>query len=216
MVKFRGKLLDRIDKAIDKGLIQLPGEMNRQKWSNLRNKLGRKVKWNVNFRERYKHGKGVVTYLARYLRGGPIANHRIISCKNDEVTFSYRINGEVSNKKGTMTLPVKQFIQRYLLHVPVPKSQTVRYYGLYSPGYKDALEKCRKVFGQLPVEETEFLSWQEFCDGRGEEHPELCPQCGKRLVRLEEIPAKRKMIIQKESWGVPLKYPSTVGAGIYC
>jgi len=207
MIKFRGKLLDYLDKAIDKGIIQLPAEMNRQKWTNLRNKLGRKVRWNVNFRERYKHGEGVVTYLARYLRGGPIANHRIVSCENGEVKFSYRINGKKSNKKDFMALPISKFIQRYLLHVPVPNSQNVRYYGLYAPGKKDDLEKCRKIFGQLPVDETEFLTWQEFCEKQGDEHPELCPDCGKKLIRLDKIPAERDSLRSKNTGSFPLKFP---------
>ena len=207
MVKFRGKLLDLIDKAINRGDIQLPDDMSPQKWINLRNKLGRKIKWNFNIRERYKHGEGVVTYLARYLRGGPIGNHRIISCDDKEVTFSYRINGEESNKKGLMSLPINQFIQRYLLHVPVPHSRVVRYYGLYAPAKKAELEKCRELFGQLPVVETEFLTWQEFCEKQGEDHPELCPECGKKLLFLNEIPTKRKH---------ELKFPISGGQAIFC
>ena len=211
MITFRGKLLDYIDKGIGKGEIQLPAEMSRQKWTNLRNKLGRKVKWNINFRERYQHGQGVVTYLARYLRGGPIANHRIVSEENGEVTFSYRTNGKKSNKKDFMVLPVSQFIQRYLLHVPVPRSQHIRHYGLYAPGKKDELEKCRKMFGQLPVVETEFLTWQEFCKKQGDEHPELCPECGKRLICLDKLPAERKRVKPKGRGSLPLIFPLPPG-----
>jgi len=29
--------------------------------------------------ERYAHGAGVVTYLARYLRGGPLKNARLVA-----------------------------------------------------------------------------------------------------------------------------------------
>lgn len=208
MIKFRGKLLDFIDKAVGQGEIELPTPMNPQKWTNLRNKLGRKVKWNVNVRERYRHGQGVVTYLARYLRGGPIGNHRIVSCENDEVTFSYRLNGEKSNKKATMTLPINQFIQRYLLHVPVPRSKSVRCYGLYAPGHKERLAKCRELFGQLPAGKTEFLTWQQYCEKQGDAHPEVCPECGKRLIYLEEIPAARKATQPKRRGAFnPLKWP---------
>lgn len=191
MVKYRGKLLDYIDIAIGKGEIELPAEMNRQQWINLRNKLGRKVKWNVNFRERYKNGQGVTTYLARYLRGGPISNHRIMSCDEEKMRFSFRINGGTSNKKSIMSLSIGQFIQRYLLHVPVPHVKRVHSYGLYAPGNQDKLDECRKIFGQLPVSETEFLTWQEYCEKRGEEHPEQCPVCGKQLVIIEAIPNAR-------------------------
>lgn len=192
MVKFRGKLLDFINTAIKKGKIQLPPEMNQQQWINLRNKLGRKVKWNVNFREQYKNGRGVAIYLARYLRGGPISNHRIISCDEKEVTFTYRINDEKKIRKGIMSLPISQFIQRYLLHVPVPHSKRVHYYGLYATGNKDKLNQCRQMFGQLPVTETDFLTWQEYCEKHGNEHPERCPECGKKLIQIEIIQSGRR------------------------
>ena len=49
--------------------------------AQLLNRLGhpRKTKWNVRIMERYRHGAGVVTYLARYLRGGPIKNARLVA-----------------------------------------------------------------------------------------------------------------------------------------
>jgi hypothetical protein len=44
----------------------------------------------VHIRERYRHGAGVVTYLARYLRGGPIKNARLVACDGARVTFGAR------------------------------------------------------------------------------------------------------------------------------
>jgi hypothetical protein len=205
MVKYRGKILAYIDNAISNREIQLPTGMNRQQWVNLRNKLGRKVKWNVNFRERYTNGRGVAIYLARYLRGGPISNSRIISCDDKEVTFSYRVNGE--SKKDVMSLPISQFIRRYLLHVPAPNKKRVHHYGLYAPGNKDKLDACRQMFGQLQVGETDFLTWQEYCEKQGDQHPELCPECGKKLVALETIPSTRKRVS---------KFLPKPGQGIYC
>jgi len=56
-------------RALEADQLHLPeGE---QRLLNLLNKLGRK-KWNVHLRERYPHGEGVVKYLARYVRGGPL------------------------------------------------------------------------------------------------------------------------------------------------
>jgi hypothetical protein len=207
MVKYRGKLLALIDAAIDRGEIQLPAGMNRQQWVNLRNKLGRKVKWNVNFRERYKDGQGVAIYLARYLRGGPISNHRIVSCDDKEVTFTYRVNGKTSNQKSIMSLPISQFIQRYLLHVPVPYKKRVHHYGLYASGNKDKLDACRQMFGQLPVDDVDFMIWQEYCEKRGDQHPEQCPECGKKLVTIKTIPSTRIRMS---------KFLSKPGQGIYC
>lgn len=217
MCKFRGKFLARLDKAIDKGFLELPEGMSRQRWSNLRNRLGRKVKWNVNVRSRYAHGNGVLVYLARYLRGGPMGNHRLVACENGRVKFTYRNNGEGGKKRGVMELPLSQFIQRYLLHVPVPRSQAVRYYGLYAPSKRAELGQCRAVLGQLPVGESEFLTWQDFCGRQGEEHPELCPECGKQLVRLEELPAaRRKMEPRRRAAWQPPKFPMTTRRVVFC
>jgi len=176
MAVFRGKYLYYIDKAIRAGKLRLPPEMSLQQWINLKNKLGRK-KWNVNIRERYTHGQGVLTYLARYIRGGSISNNRLISFQNGMVTFWYRSNGEDSgdNHKSKMTLSISEFIRRFLLHVPEVGTRVVRYYGLYSPRKKEQLDKMRLYFGQDTVSEQELLDWQSFCSKRGDEHPELCP-----------------------------------------
>ena len=190
MGKFRGKFLACLDKAVEDGKVALPYGMGLQGWMNLKNKLGR-VKWNVHIRERYGHGKGVLSYLGRYIRGGPISNKRIISCEDGEVKFWHRVNGEdsQSKKRDAMTLPVEQFLGRYLLHVPEPRTKVVRYYGLYNPHKEADLEKCTGYLDQEIPQEEEFLDWQSYCEGRGDEHPELCPVCGKRLILLSVIPS---------------------------
>jgi hypothetical protein len=63
---------------------------------------------------------------------------------------------------------------------------------LYHHSHKKELELCRELFGQLPVEEPEFLDWQTLCDQQGEKHPERCPVCGKRLIVLKTIPCRKR------------------------
>ena len=183
MPLFRGKLLAYIDTAIQKGMITLPGEMTIQQWKNQKNKLGR-IKWNVHIRERYDHGKGILIYLSRYIRGGAMSNRRIVSYTTEGVAFSHR----VSEGRDIMKLPVAEFIRRYLLHVPIPYTKVVRYYGLYAPTAKKDLSFCRALFAQEAVKEPESIDWQTFCEARGDAHPEKCPLCGRRLVRLADIP----------------------------
>ena len=67
-----------------------------QQLLNLLNRLGHptKTRWNVRIMERYRHGAGVVTYLARYLRGGPIKNARLVAYDGDRVTFTCRARQE--------------------------------------------------------------------------------------------------------------------------
>jgi hypothetical protein len=162
--------------------------MRPQQFLNLLNRLGhaQKTPWNVHIRERYRHGAGVVTYLARYLRGGPIKNVRLVAYDGDCVTFTYRARQEEADARPAapqrMTLSVADFLQRWLLHVPVPQTRVVRSYGLYHPTQAKALAVCRTALGQLPVEAPVPLTWQTVCAQRGEAHPERCPTCGQLLV----------------------------------
>jgi len=193
MAVFRGKMVAAIRQTFARGALALPAPMRPQQLLNLLNRLGHptKTKWNVRIMERYRHGAGVVTYLARYLRGGPIKNARLMAYDGDRVTFTYRAPQEADAASASpqrMTLPVADFLQRWLLHVPVPQTRVVRAYGLYHPSHAAALATCRMAFGQAPLEVPRCLDWQTVCAQRGEGHPERCPTCGQRLVCTGVIP----------------------------
>ena len=106
--------------------------MRPQQWLNLLHRLGhpRQTKWNVRIMERYRHGAGVVTSLARYLRGGPITTARLVAWDGARVTFTSRARQEEAEagpaSAPRRTLPVADFLQRWLLHVPVPQMRVVR------------------------------------------------------------------------------------------
>ena len=177
---FRRHIRTAILKALDKGQLVLPDGMSPQQVRNLLNKLGRK-KWNIRICEKYSHGTGVLIYLARYIRGGPISNRRITNVSQGYVTFNYG-----RSKPKFMTLPIDEFIERLLQHVPQPNALLVRSWGLYSQRQKENLEECRKMLNQPPVEEPETVLWQD-CFKDSNTHPELCPVCGKALIPLKEL-----------------------------
>ncbi len=187
---FRGKVCYELKKTLKKGGLVLPENMHPQKFENLLNKLGRK-KWNVKILDKYSHGNGIATYLARYLRGGPIKNSRIMKIKEEEVTFNYG-----REKVKPMTLTSGEFIGRYLQHVPLPNAIMVRSYGLYHHTQKCKLEKCRNLLGHDSFKEPEFPDWQS-CFDESEDHPELCPVCGKRLISTGIINPTSKL---RTSW----------------
>ena len=181
-------------KALDRNELFLPDGMRLQQARNLFNKLGRRKKWNVKLKETYSYGEGVLIYLARYLRGGPISNKRIFSVENGNVTFNY---GREQVK--LITLPIQTFIGRYLQHVPLKNSVMVRSYGLYHHSSKEELARCRKIPGQPPLEDPEFLDWQTLWQERSDEHPDCCPVCGKRLITLETFaPVKRRLCMRNK------------------
>jgi hypothetical protein len=194
MAVFRGKMVDTIRQTLARRALALPEAMRPQQLCNLLNRLGhpRQTKWNVRVMERYRHGAGVVTYLARYLRGGPIKNARLMAWDGERVTFSYRPRSEETDggepAPQRMTLPVADFLQRWLLHVPMPQTRVVRSYGLYHPSHAAALAVCRAELGQPPLEAPAALDWQTVCAQRGEAHPERCPTCGQLLVCTGVIP----------------------------
>jgi hypothetical protein len=194
MAIFRGKMLDAIRQTCARGELALPEPMRPQQLVNLLNRLGHptKTKWKVRIMERYRYGAGVVTYLARYLRGGPIKNARLVAWDGERVTFLYRVRSTETDE-GTpalqrMTLSVADFLQRWLQHVPVPQTRVVRSYGLYHPMHAEALTLCRTALGQPPVVVPARLDWLTVCAQRGEAHPERCPACGQLLVCTGVIP----------------------------
>ena len=73
-----------------------PSRCDRSSFVNLLNRLGHptKTKWHVRCMERSRHGAGVVTSLARSLRGGPIKNARLVAWDGDRVTFLHRARQE--------------------------------------------------------------------------------------------------------------------------
>ncbi len=74
-----------------------------------------------------------------------------------------------------------KFIHRFLGHIPQPNAILVRSYGLYCQNKKEELLRCREELGQERIEEPEKIQWQD-CFENSNDHPELCPICGKRLV----------------------------------
>jgi hypothetical protein len=192
MAVLRGKLLAALRQGLAHSQLTPPEGRSRQPIENRLNKRGR-TKWHVHIRERYPHGTGVLTYLARYLRGGPIANPRLVSCTPHVVTLRYRLNGEHAGSPGSglLTLSIVEFIRRDLLHVLEPGTKVVRCYGLYAPTKRAALAVCRAQLGQGLVVQPPVLDWQTACQDRGDNHPERCPVCGCLLICLGVIPHSR-------------------------
>ena len=110
----------------------------------------------------------------------------------DRVRFASQERREAPHAGGPsqrrMSLSVADFLQRLLLHVPVPQARTVRGYGLYHHTHAEALAVCRAALGQPPVEVPVTLDWQMVCAQHGDAFPERCPTCGQVLVCTGIIP----------------------------
>jgi len=194
MIKFRGKFKAMLKQKILSSRIQLPYKMTEQGFDELLRKLT-KVDWNVKILNRYPSGTGVATYLARYLKGGPIGNSRLLSLEDGQVTFRYRIGtheGGDGKEQGVTSLEVNSFIRRLLEHVPPRRFQAVRGYGLYSGNQHSRIDEARTAL-EMPAacNEEELKTWQEICEESGYAETCRCPQCGARLISHSEFKAGR-------------------------
>ena len=90
---FRRRLLIYLQKLHSQQQLALPDALSHQQLSNLLNKLGRK-KWHVTILERYPHGEGVLIYLSRYVRGGPLKHLQIQSIDTTHIRYHYYCHKE--------------------------------------------------------------------------------------------------------------------------
>ena len=196
MTLFRGKLLARIVEAVIEGTLELPPNLTAQQCRNLCNRLGRE-KWNVHLCQRYTHGDGVMTYLARYLRGGPLNNTQLVEADEDTVTFRYRSHPDAEAESGMQTLSLSPtaFLARYLQHAPLPHRPVVRHYGLYATRNADLLDRARTVLGQLPVVDeppTKTTAVAIYVARAGRATPAThCVHCGQALVMRRPLPRQQ-------------------------
>jgi hypothetical protein len=68
-------------------------------------------------------------YLGQYTHRVAISNHRLVALADGMVTFRWRDSAH-KNKKRLMTLPVDEFLRRFLLHVLPPGFVRIRHFGL--------------------------------------------------------------------------------------
>lgn len=141
---FRGKMLAALRQALAKDALRLPPASSRVRVESLLRMLGRRT-WNVRIQERYAHADGVLRYLGRYLRGGPIANGRLLALDANRVVFRYTDHRD--GRAKAMALSLEHFLQRLAWHVPEPGRHVVRYFGLYARNQAPAREASRALLG---------------------------------------------------------------------
>ena len=183
---FRGKLLGALRTSLHSEGLALPPDLSRSQVLSLFNKLGRK-RWNVHVRARYAHGLGVLTYLARYVRGGPLSDRRIVSAADDTVRFRYTDHRD--GKSKVMPLPRDEFLSRIFEHVPEPGVHAVRSYGLYAASNRALLDECRRLLGQAPAESPEYLTAEVYLERVGCAQRTRCSVCGRRLYQVPLLAA---------------------------
>jgi hypothetical protein len=190
MVLFRGKFLARLRADLEHGRLVLPPDTSRERLRSLLNKLGRK-KWNVRLMERYDHGEGVATYLARYLRGGPLKNAQLLEVSAERIRLRCkRDSHDAGDEPQRLALAPAAFLERYIAHLPMPGQQRCRAYGLYAHAQRARLDCARSQLGQPPVSEPEPITCDQFLARFATSTPAThCARCGAPLT-IVPLPAQ--------------------------
>jgi Putative transposase/Transposase zinc-binding domain len=185
---FREKFIDALQALKDKGKLDLRGQEELATdagWQGFLAKL-RSHAWVVYAKPPFAEPGHLIRYLGRYVNRIAIANHRIQSIDDGQITFTYLDNRDQSEQKieKSMPLPAAEFIRRFLAHVPPRHVRRIRYYGfLVNSQRKDKLTACRRLLG-LPDPEQPFIAdLDAFLEKQAIDH-RLCPRCGEGTLRM--------------------------------
>ncbi len=155
-------------------------------------------------------GDGVATlkYLSRYVSRTAISNDRILSMEQGQVTFAYRKSGEHRDRQ--MTLPVFEFLRRFLQHVLPSRLQKLRHYGFLSRNSKTDLDDVRAAILESQRDFEPDLELEDWSVPRLQPAPDdgpACPNCGGRLI-FERFHRIRPPPLNQRSTSSPAPRPS--------
>ena len=144
--------------------------------------------WVIYLKESFNNSDSVIEYLARYTHRIAISNHRILKVENNRVFFSYKDYKE-NNQKKVMSLPVMEFIKRFLWHIVPARFVRIRYYGLLANRNKKInLEKCYEYFEMEQRIEEITKDWDKIYFEVTGIDIHKCPVCEKgNMVCLDDI-----------------------------
>ena len=124
----------------------------------------------------------VLKYLARYMTGGPISDHRLIEVKNGRVYFWAR-SSDKSGRQVPVSLPTLEFVRCWTLHI-LPKGFTkARCYGGWSNTRRQAYQQ--QCEGLQPIPSSAAADLPDASQPVLESPPDetiKCPHCQTEMV----------------------------------
>jgi hypothetical protein len=141
--------------------------------------------WVVYAKRPFGGAQHALRYLGQYTHRVAISNHRLVALTDDMVTFRWRDSAH-KNKKRLMTLPVNEFLRRFLLHVLPPGFVRIRYFGLMAHRRRRAsLPLCLQLLAQSDGAPAQAGSDKEVVP-----RPRplwICPHCGGPMVLIQRL-----------------------------
>jgi hypothetical protein len=185
---FRGKFVAGLKTAFHAGALRFHGHLlplaePRAFASWLR--LLFRNDWVVYSKRPFGGPEHVLRYLGAYTHRVAISNHRLVALAEGNVTFRWRDSAH-GNKKRLMTLPVDEFLRRFLLHVLPRGFVRIRNFGFLANRRRaNLLPLCVHLLNSqvraamakpAPSEPRGLTLWK-------------CPHCGGEMKLVERFTA---------------------------
>jgi len=185
---FRGKFVAELTQAFRDGRLELHGRLARYRRPAEFKRLlheARGTEWVVYAKPPFDGPEHVLEYLARYTHRVAISNHRLLHV--DDRTVTFRFKDYRSRRVRSLTLPLQEFVRRFLLHVLPKGFVRIRYYGFLANGTRARLlSRCRDALGQpgaVAEPDSEQAEDDELFLGLLPCGLRLCPHCRKGVLR---------------------------------
>jgi hypothetical protein len=145
---FRGKFLDLLRRAHDRGLLGFHGQQRHlgeaEAFAALLQACWQK-EWVVYAKPPFGGPEQVLKYLARYAHRVAISNGRLVKVEAGQVFFRWKDYAD-GNRQKVMALEAVEFIRRFLLHVVPSGFVRIRHYGLLGNRVRaENLARCRAL-----------------------------------------------------------------------
>jgi len=143
----------------------------------------RRVEWLVYAKPPFGSPEQVLAYLGRYTHRVAIANSRLVSVTDTEITFRWR-DYRHHGKAKLMTLEPQEFIRRFLLHTLPDGFHRIRHYGFLANGHRaEKLALCRRLLDAPPPRSAA----EPAEDAPPVHRHDLCPCCGGTMITLATL-----------------------------
>jgi len=122
------------------------------------------------------NANSALKYLAPYIYRIAITNNRIEKLQNAKVSF--RVKNSDTDQWQPATVPVLEFIHRFLQHVLPKNFVKIRYYGFLSANKRNLLAVAKYLLDDNRSPEVNPAVSKQY----------ICPDCGAKLRRVKSLP----------------------------
>jgi hypothetical protein len=181
---FRGKFVAGLKRAYRQGQLGFHGQLkslsHAKAFASWLRQLFRDD-WVVYCKRPFGGPEHVLRYLGAYTHRVAISNSRLVSLDNGQVTLRWRDSAH-KNKKRLMSLPIDEFLRRFLLHTLPQSFVRIRNFGFLANRKRaELLPLCFHFLGSV--------SEPAAADSRPADKRAVwnCPQCGGVMVVIDRF-----------------------------